>query len=138
MSIKKSYNVGDTVWIYGIGRLTNKPCQGKVIKIIDLTDCGYSIGPHYIIQISTYIEPLLEIRTWDTISQDELGPVGGFRELGNIEPTIQLVSKVGFQFDDNPNQVHMDTVLNQNSIRSTTGKEQKPRRRYSRKNKSNE
>ena len=102
MTVKKAYNIGDSVWIYGVNRSNAKPTKGKVIKIVDLSDAGYTTGEHYIIEIPTQIEPLLEIRTWHNISQDELGPVGGLRELGNIESTIKFAGTVGFVFDDNP------------------------------------
>ena len=102
MTTKKSYKVGDPVWIYGINRSNVKPTQGKVIKVVDLSDSGYSTGDHYVIEIPTHIEPLLEIRTWHNISQDEKGPVGSFRELGNVESTIKFAGTVGFAFDDNP------------------------------------
>ena len=75
MTVKKSYNVGDAVWVYGINRNNTKPTQGKVIKIVDLSDTGHTDSPHYIISIPTHIEPLLEIRTWHNISQDERGPI---------------------------------------------------------------
>lgn len=102
MTVKKKYKVGDTVWIYGIGRSNVKPTQGKVVKVVDLSDAGYSIGDHYIIEVPTHIEPLLEVRTWHNISQDEKGPIGSFREMGNVESTIKFASTIGFAFDDNP------------------------------------
>jgi hypothetical protein len=102
MTVKKSYQIGDTAWIYGINRSNTKPAQGKVIKVVDLSDAGYSVGNHYIIEIPTHIEPLLEVRTWHNISQDEKGPVGSLRDLGNVESTIKFASTVGFAFDDNP------------------------------------
>jgi hypothetical protein len=101
MTVKKSYNVGDAVWIYGINRSNVKPVSGTVIKTIDLSGAGYSYE-HYVIEVPTYIEPILEIRTWHNISQDETGPVGSLRELGNIESTIKFAGTVGFAFDDNP------------------------------------
>lgn len=102
MTTKKSYYVGDTVWIYGINRSNVKPAKGKIIKTIDLTDSGYTNGPHYVVEIPSHIESLLEIRTWENISQDEIGPVGSLREMGNIESTLKFVSTVGFAFDDSP------------------------------------
>ena len=102
MTTKKSYNIGDTVWIYGINRSNTKPAKGTVIKTIDLTDSGYTNGPHYVVEVPSHIESLLEIRTWENISQDELGPVGSLREMGNIESTLKFVSTVGFAFDDSP------------------------------------
>jgi hypothetical protein len=102
MTIKKTYNVGDVVWVYGVNRSDVKPTQGKVVKVVDLTDAGHSNGPHYIISIPTQIDPLLEIRTWENISQDEKGPVGSLRQLGNIESTLKFVGSIGFVFDDLP------------------------------------
>jgi hypothetical protein len=102
MTVKKQYAVGDAVWIYGITRSNTKPVQGKVIKVVDLNDAGYSVGNHYIIEVPSHIEPLLEIRTWHNISQDERGPVGSLRELGNFESTIKFAGTVGFAFDDSP------------------------------------
>ena len=102
MTVKKEYAVGDAVWIYGINRSNAKPTKGSVVKILDLKDAGYSSGPHYVISIPTHIEDLLEIRTWENISQDEKGPVGSFREAGNLESTIKFAGTVGFVFDDDP------------------------------------
>jgi hypothetical protein len=104
MTVKKSYKVGDTVWIYGINRSNLKPSKGQVIKVVDLRDAGYTVGDHYVIEIPSHIEPLLEIRTWHNISQDELGPVGSLRNIGSIESTIKFASTVGFVFDDDPVQ----------------------------------
>jgi hypothetical protein len=101
MTVKKYYQIGDTVWIYGINRSNVKPVQGTVIKAIDLSGAGYTYE-HYIIEIPTHIEPILEIRTWHNISQDEKGPVGSLRNIGNIESTIKFAGTVGFAFDDNP------------------------------------
>ena len=102
MTVKKQYAVDDVVWIYGINRSNTKPVQGRVIKIVDLSDAGYSVGDHYIIEVPTHIEPILEIRTWHNISQDEKGPVGSLRNLGNFESTIKFAGTVGFAFDDTP------------------------------------
>jgi hypothetical protein len=102
MTIKKEYAIGDTVWIYGINRSNVKPAKGRVIEIVDLTTAGYSIGDHYVVEVPSHIEPLLEIRSWHNISQDEHGPVGSLRNLGNFESTIKFASRVGFAFDDSP------------------------------------
>ena len=99
MTVKKKYNVGDTVWIYGINRSNSKPTAGTIVSVVNID--GYA-DEHYIICIPTHIEDLLEIRTWHNISQDEKGPVGSFREIGNFESTLKFVSKVGFVFDDDP------------------------------------
>lgn len=128
MTAKKEYAVGDTVWIYGINRSNVKPVAGKVIKILDLTDAGYT-QTHYVIEIPTHIESLLEIRTWENISQDEKGPVGSFRELGNFESTIKFVTTTGFAFDDEPSQDSekelYDDEIDPNIIHAALEKSQK-------------
>lgn len=144
---KKIYNVGDDAWIYGINRSNAKPTLGKVIKVIDLSDAGHTDGPHYVISIPTHIEDLLEIRTWHSISQDETGPVGSLREVGNIESTIKFASKIGFAFDDDPvldtdkdfeddeidpNIIHAALAKSQAAVKMQPLdlKQEKPRRRY--------
>ena len=144
MTVKKEYIAGDTVWIYGISSKNAKPTKGKVIKVLDLSDVGYSDGPHYLVEIPTHIDPLLEIRTWETISQDEKGPVGSLRGIGELVPTIKRAKTVGFIFDDEydddptPDEIH---AAIEKSQQATTHqplilKENKPRRRnFSRKKK---
>lgn len=80
MTVKQNYNVGDVVWIHGISS-SNQLTQATVIKCLDLSAEGYN-DVHYIVSVPTHIETLLEIRTWHTISQDAIGPVGAFRDLG--------------------------------------------------------
>jgi hypothetical protein len=80
MKIKKSYNVEDTVWIYGISRTNEKSTQGKVIKVFTIDYGNYNDEPHYLIEIPTEIEPVLEVRTWHTISQTKDGHVGSIRQ----------------------------------------------------------
>lgn len=96
MTIKKEYNIGDDVWIYGISIThNNKITKGNVISILDLSDQGYT-DTHYVIAVPTEIEPLLEIRTWHNISQDETGPVGMFREIRNdLTPTFKKIIQLG-------------------------------------------
>lgn len=125
MTVKKSYKVGETVWIYGINRSNTKPVKGKVIKVIDLSDAGYTTGDHYVVEVPTSIEPLLEVRTWHNISQDEKGPVGSFRELGNIESTIKFATTVGFAFDDSPELDTEDDEIDPNIIHAALEKSQK-------------
>lgn len=80
MTTKKSYAIGDSVWIHGISP-SNKLTAGTVIHSIDLSGRGYS-DIYYVIEIPCHIEPLLELRSWHSISQDEIGPVGALRNLG--------------------------------------------------------
>jgi hypothetical protein len=149
MSVKKKYAVGDTVWIYGINRSNIKPAQGKVIKIVDLSDAGYSTEDHYVIEIPSHIEPLLEVRSWHNISQDEKGPVGSLREIGNFESTIKFAGRVGFAFDDSPeldsdpednispDEIHAALQKSQMDMEHTplNLKDNKPKRRYFKKKK---
>lgn len=144
MTIKKEYNVGDDVWIYGVG-LKNKLTKGKIIKIVDLSDQGWAVSPHYIIEIPTHIDPLLEIRTWDSISQDDKGPVGAFRNLGSILATIKKVKTTGFTYDDEyeedegptAEQIHaaLEKAQKEVSHQPLVLKESKPKRRPFRKKK---
>lgn len=122
MTVKKSYNVGDTVWIYGVNRSNVKPTQGKVVKSVSIEN--YS-DTHYIIEIPTHIEPLLEIRTWHNISQDEKGPVGSLRTIGNVEATIKFAGTVGFAFDDNPELDTDDDEISPEQIHAALEKSQK-------------
>jgi hypothetical protein len=144
MTVKKQYNIGDTVWIYGINRSNVKPVQGTIVKVVDLSDAGYSDGPHYVISVPTHIESLLEIRTWHNISQDSQGPVGSLRELGNVESTIKFASTLGFAFDDDPesdtddeeeidpNIIHAALEQGQEAVKlqPLSLKQEKPKRRY--------
>jgi hypothetical protein len=148
MTVKTEYKVGDNAWIYGISRSNLKPVKGKVIKIVDLTDAGYSdsLGNHYVIEISTHIDPLLELRSWHNISQDEHGPVGALRNINNIEPTIKRAVQLGFGFDDSvadpsdptPDEINAAIEKSQKATMHTplVIKEIKPRRKhYTRKKK---
>ena len=147
MTVKKKYSIGDAVWIYGINRSNVKPVAGTVIKAVDLSGAGYNYE-HYIIEVPTHIEPLLEVRTWHNISQDEKGPVGSLRDLGNVESTIKFASTVGFAFDDNPNldsdddgpsadEIHaaLDQSLKNIEHAPLNLKSEKPKRRYFKKKK---
>jgi hypothetical protein len=149
MTVKKQYAVGDTVWIYGINRSNTKPVQGKVIKAIDLSGAGYTYE-HYVIEVPTHIEPILEVRTWHNISQDEKGPVGSLRTIGNFESTIKFAGTVGFAFDDSPvldsadeedgpsaEEIHaaLDQSLKNTEHAPLNLKTEKPKRRYFKKKK---
>lgn len=100
MTVKKEYAINDDAWVYGINSKTNRPVKGKVIKIVDLKDAGYTFGPHYVVEIPTHIDPLLEIRTWESMSQDEKGPVGALRGIKELVSTIKKAKTIGFAFDD--------------------------------------
>jgi hypothetical protein len=96
MTVKKKYNVGDTVWIYGIQRNNDRSTQGTVVKAFNIE--GYN-DLHYVVAIPTEIEPLLEIRTWQTISQTADGHVGSLREaFENPEAAHKMLTRTGIAF----------------------------------------
>jgi hypothetical protein len=96
MTVKKKYNVGDTVWIYGISRDNIKSTQGKILKVFTIDYDGFNNEPHYVIGIPTEIEMLLEIRTWHTISQTKDGHVGGIRDaFSNPDAAHKMLSRTG-------------------------------------------
>ena len=96
MTVKKKYNVGDTVWIYGISRNNVKSTQGTILKVFTIDYDGFNKEPHYVIGIPTEIEMLLEIRTWHTISQTKDGHVGGVREaFSDPDAAHKMLSRTG-------------------------------------------
>jgi len=100
MNIKKQYNIGDSVWIYGVSWKNNKSVQGTVIKSFTI-DYGEFDGEeiHYVIAIPTEIEYLLEIRTWHMMSQTKDGHVGSIREtFVDAEPARKLLTRTGMSF----------------------------------------
>ena len=99
MTVKKKYNVGDTVWIYGISRGNAKSTQGTVIQSFVITYKGFNNEPHYVIGIPNEIETLLEIRTWHTISQTKDGHVGSLREaFENPDAAHKMLARTGMAF----------------------------------------
>jgi hypothetical protein len=96
MTVKKKYNVGDVVWIYGVRRANDKSTQGTVVKSFNIE--GYN-DMHYVVSIPTEIEPLLEIRTWQTISQTKDGHVGSLREaFSDPDAAHRMLARTGVSF----------------------------------------
>jgi hypothetical protein len=98
MNVKKTYEIGDTVWIYGVNR-SNKITQGKIVYQFTLKEIEDML---YVISIPTHIESLFEVRSWQTISQDEIGPVGAFREMiapSEADAIIKKMSHGGYEYD---------------------------------------
>ena len=94
MTVKKKYNVGDTVWIYGVSRDNIRSTEGKVLKIFTIE--GFNNEPHYVIGIPTEIEMLLEFRTWHTISQTKDGHVGSIRDaFSNPDAAHKMLARTG-------------------------------------------
>ena len=80
MTVKKQYSIGDTVWIYGVSQ--GKSTEGKVVQTFAVDQEGWDPDMvHYVIAVPTEIEYLLEVRTWETISQTKDGHVGSLREV---------------------------------------------------------
>lgn len=102
MITKKEYEIDDNVWIAGVFGKSNPLVSGKIIKIFNLDYKNYDQNiKYYVIEIPSSIEPLLEIRTWDTISQDKHGPVGAIRAV-SVNPITdkRYFEKIGMFFDD--------------------------------------
>lgn len=98
--VKTVYKVGDHAWVYGVasGAGYNKPVKGTIVHTCEIE--GYS-GTQYVIAIPTGIDDLLEIRTWESMSQDAKGPVGSLRQqLINMPGTQKMLSRVGLVLPD--------------------------------------
>ena len=112
MNVKKKYNVGDTVWIYGISKNNIKSTQGTILKVFTIDYDGFNKEPHYVIGIPTEIEMLLEIRTWHTISQTRDGHVGSIRDaFSNPDAAHKMLSRTGMAL------ISVDEELNEESDR---------------------
>jgi hypothetical protein len=112
MTVKKKYNVGDTVWIYGVSKDNIKSTQGTVLKVFTIDYNGFNKEPHYVIGIPTEIEMLLEIRTWHTISQTRDGHVGSLREaFSDPDAAHKMLSRTGMAV------ISVDEELNEESDR---------------------
>lgn len=146
MSTKKEYSIGDDAWIHGIDRRNNRLVKGKIIHQVEIPNFS---GIHYIVAVSSPIEPILELRTWESISQDEFGPIGLFRDTDreSMIAVKKFVTKVGFEYADDDDEFDEPTAEQiAAAIEKSTKlaehpplnlKENKPKRRfYSRKKKS--
>lgn len=151
MTVKKKYNVGDTVWIYGITRDNIKSTQGKILKVFTIDYNGFNNEPHYVIGVPTEIEMLLEVRTWHTISQTQDGHVGSIRDaFSNPDAAHKMLARTGVAVisndeetdeenseDPSPEEIH--AALEQSQKDGEHGplvtKSNKPRRPYYKKKK---
>ena len=110
MTVKKKYNVGDTVWIYGVTRDNIKSTQGTILKVFTIDYDGFNKEPHYVIGIPTEIEMLLEIRTWHTISQTRDGHVGGIRDaFSNPDAAHKMLSRTGMAVISDDEELNEET-----------------------------
>jgi len=152
MTVKKKYFVGDTVWIYGITKNNVKSTQGIVIKIFTIDYGNYNKEPHYLVEVPTEIEPLLEVRTWHTISQTKDGHVGSVRDaFSDADAAHKMLARTGMAVistddeeideenleDPSPEEIH--AALEQSQKDGEHGplvtKSNKPRRPYYKKKK---
>lgn len=67
--------VGDTAWLY-VGNHKGKYSKGVVKMIIDVPGWSYL---HYVIEIPTHIENLLEIRCGYSVSENPDKAIGMYR-----------------------------------------------------------
>ena len=146
MNVKKEYNIGDIVWVYGIARDNNRLFKGKIIHTFTLEHAGYNDELQYVIAIPNEIEPLLEVRTWHNISQDHKGPVGSFRQeisKENIDSIDKKLSQLGLTIDNDnnfyedeedptPEQIHaaLEKSKTDSQHQPLVYKENKPKRRF--------
>jgi hypothetical protein len=99
MTVKKKYNIGDTVWIYGISKNNIKSTEGKIVQTFVIKQEGWSQNVHYVIAVPTEIEYLLEVRTWETISQTKDGHVGSLRDaFTNPDAAHKMLARTGIKF----------------------------------------
>lgn len=109
MTVKKKYAVGDTVWIYGISKNNVKSTQGTVIKVFTIDYDNYNKEPHYLVEVPTEIEPLLEVRTWHTISQTKDGHVGGIRDaFSDTDAAHKMLLRTGVAIISTDDEVSED------------------------------
>lgn len=135
--VKTKYNIGDAVWIHGVSR-ENKLVKGKVVQVLDLSSIGYLDGPHYIVAVSTGVEDLLEIRTWETMSENAKGPIGSLQNLSETADAIhKRLKQVGYNYSDDdliideptPEQIHaaLERTIKSDGL---GGMSQKPKRKF--------
>jgi len=97
----KEYNIKDRVWIH-LGE--QSLVEGRVVEIIDLEhlDEGHSREQElYVIELSTPIEPVYEVRNFQQISPDAEGPIMLYRNLQGVVAANRLLKKVGVKLPDN-------------------------------------
>lgn len=108
MKIKKQYEMNESAWIHlGNGKLH----KGKIVDIFDLEHAGYPKSTEfYIVEVPCEIEPNLEVRTWESISQDAKGPIGAYREIKEFG-TRRFLGKMGIDLPHVETATHQEPVL---------------------------
>lgn len=79
--MKQEYNVGETAWIY-FGDHKGELTEGTVVHKFRL-DGWLSTPWHYVIEIPTSIDPILEVRDPWTMSPAEDQPIGMWSRISN-------------------------------------------------------
>lgn len=116
--MKKEYNLKQKVWIH-IGE--RSLVEGRVVEIIDLVHLkeGHSEDNElYIIELSTGIEDIYEVRSWEQISPDAKGPINLFRNIQHeTKEANRFLKKVGIVLPEstfNPTENPEDFVFDEN------------------------
>ena len=113
MKVKKKYKVGDIAWVYGIDSRFNVSKEATVVAICKIDGYDYE---HYIMSIPTEIEPLLEIRSWHSISQTKDGHVGSIREaLADPSAAKKFLSRIGVGLIDSNDENEQETEPDQDT-----------------------
>lgn len=66
--------------------------EGKVVAVLNLE--GYSFE-HYVIEVDTHIDPVLEVRNGHTISDCAEGPLGLWRKREPVDLNQVFPSRLG-------------------------------------------
>jgi hypothetical protein len=105
--MKTEFNIKDRVWIH-IGEPTL--AEGRIVEIITLDHLkeNYPKGNElYVIEIQTGIDPIYEVREFETISPDAAGPIMCYRNMERMKHAGRYLRKVGIELPhisntDNP------------------------------------
>lgn len=137
--MKKEYNIKDTVWIH-IGERTLT--QGRIVDIFDLEHLEEGQSPDnelYIVELTTGIENVYEVRTYEQISPDATGPIALFRG-GEHKETNRAMKKIGMplpegamEYEPTPDEIHAALQRSQDSIKHDplpTGKRAPAKKRF--------
>lgn len=76
---------GQDAWVYMSGQSGN-PSKGKCIEVLNLD--GYDFE-HYVIEIPTSVDPVLQIRDGATVTDDPAKPIGFWRRSHDIAKLVR-------------------------------------------------
>ncbi|MFH1657913.1 MAG: hypothetical protein ABIG35_01245 [Pseudomonadota bacterium] len=73
------YDIGRVVWIaMGVPRLI----QGTIVHKFKLAEREHPIEWQYVVEVPTHVDIVLELRSWQTISEAAEGPLNIFKDGG--------------------------------------------------------